>query len=142
MSHRLSYWLFAASLSLTITAPGRAQSKDTTPSASQSKPKEAEPPEEDDSAKPKEYAFNPLQAEKEVSVGEFYLKKGSLVAAIARFTEATKWNPGYAEAYLKLGEANEKFKDKKAAKEAYTKYLELAPDAKNAHEVKKKLSKL
>jgi len=33
-------------------------------------------------------------------------------------------------------------KDSKAAKEAYTKYLELAADAKNAAEIRKKLQKL
>ena len=33
-------------------------------------------------------------------------------------------------------------KDVKAAREAYTKYLQLAPDAKNAAEVRKKLEKL
>src|ERR1043166_9396784 len=89
--------------------------------------KEAEPPEEDEAAKPTDYAFNPLQAEKELKVGEFYMKKGSYGAAVARFIEATKWNPTLAEAYLKLGEAAEKYKDLKAAKEAYTKYLALAP---------------
>ena len=104
--------------------------------------KEEEPPEEDDSAKPKEYAFNPLQASKEIQVGDFYLKKGSVGAAIKRYTEATRWNPTSAEAYLKLGDAELKFKDDKAAKEAYTKYLELAPDAKNAAVIKKKLSRM
>jgi tetratricopeptide (TPR) repeat protein len=118
-----------------------AQSKDAAP-PKLTQPKESEPPEEDDSAKPKEYAFNPLQAEKEVTVGNFYMKKGSYTAAVARFTEATRWNPTLAEAYLRLGEAEEKFKDPKAAKEAYSKYLQLAPDAKNAAEIKKKLSKL
>jgi tetratricopeptide (TPR) repeat protein len=118
----------------------KAQAKE--PSKQQSQQKEAEPPEEDDSAKPTEYAFNPLQAEKELKVGEFYLKKGTYGAAVARFTEATKWNPTLAEAYLKLGEAEEKYKNLKAAKEAYTKYLELAPDAKNAPEIKKKLLKM
>ncbi len=108
----------------------------------QTQPKEAEPPEEDESSKPTEYAFNPLQAEKELTVGNYYMKKGSYKAAVARFTEATKWNPALAEAYLKLGEAAEKYKDPKAAKEAYSKYLELAPDSKNAPLIKKKLAKM
>jgi tetratricopeptide (TPR) repeat protein len=138
MSYRIHYWLFAALLSLPGAVPARAQSKDAKPAP----PKEAEPPEEDESAKPKQYAFNPLQAEKEVSVGDFYMKKGSTAAAIARFTEATKWNPTYAEAFLKLGQADEKLGDRKGAKEAYAKYLELAPDAKNAGEIKKKISKM
>ena len=54
---------------------------------------------------------------------------------------ATKWDPGSAEAFLKLGEADEKLKDRDGAREAYTKYLALAPDAKNAAEIKKKIAK-
>jgi tetratricopeptide (TPR) repeat protein len=100
------------------------------------------PPEEDKSAQPKEYAFNPLQSKKEVTVGEFYFKKGDYRAAAGRFSEATKYNNGNAEAWLRLGDSQEKLKDPKAAREAYTKYLELAADAKNAAEVRKKLDKL
>ena len=33
----------------------------------------------------KEYVFNPLQAEKEISAGNFYLKKGNLRAAARRY---------------------------------------------------------
>ncbi len=98
-----------------------------------------EPAEEDESLAVKEYSFNPLQAEKEIKVGAYYLKKGSYRAAARRFREATRWNPGSAEAWLKLGEAQEKLKDKDAAREAYAKYLELKPDAKNAAEIRKKL---
>jgi tetratricopeptide (TPR) repeat protein len=105
-------------------------------------PKEAEPPEEDEGAKPKEYAFNPLQAQKEITVGEFYMHRKSFTAAAGRFTEATRWNPGLADAYLKLAEADEKLNDRKGAKQAYSKYLELAPDAKNAAAIKKKIEKM
>lgn len=106
----------------------------------QAPPKEQAPPEEDETlTAKKEYAFNPLKAEDEVKVGGFYLKKGSYKAAASRFLEATKWNPGMAEAYFLLGEAEEKLKDEKAAREAWAKFLELAPDDKRAEEVKKKL---
>ena len=99
-----------------------------------------EPAEEDKTlAPPKEYSFNPLQAESEIKTGEFYFKKGNFKAASLRFREATKWNPQSAQAYLRLGNSLEKAKDMKGAREAYTKYLELAPDAKNAPEIKKKL---
>jgi len=100
------------------------------------------PPEEDTSISTKEYAFNPLQAKKEILVGNEYYKKGSYRAAVGRYTEATKWNSGEPEAWLRLGEAQEKLKDKKAAHDAYSKYLELAGDAKNAEEIRKKLEKL
>lgn len=104
--------------------------------------KEEEPPEEDESLKPAEYTFNPLQASKEMSAGRFYLKKGNYRAAARRFVEATRWNPNDPEAFLLLGEAREKAKDHKAAREAYQKYLALAPDSKQAAEVRKKLAKL
>ena len=103
---------------------------------------EVEPPEEDESAKPKEYAFNPLQAEKEMRIGNFYWKKKSFKAAAMRYEEATKWNPGDAEAWLKLGEAREKLKDSAAAKAAYEQFLTLAEDDKRADDVKKRVSKL
>lgn len=103
-------------------------------------PATQEPPEEDTKlVETKEYTFNPLQAEKEVRTGNFYAKKGNHKAASQRYLEATKWNPGLAEAWLRLGESLEKRKDGKGAKEAYAKYLELAPDAKNAALIKKKL---
>ncbi|MBM3783001.1 MAG: tetratricopeptide repeat protein [Acidobacteria bacterium] len=99
-----------------------------------------EPPEEDSTLVEKtNYAFNPLQAEKELKIGDFYMKKASYKAATLRYREATKWNPGYADAWLKLGACLEKARDAKGAREAYAKYLELAPDAKNAAEIKKKL---
>ena len=111
------------------------------------RPKPAEtreeiPPEEDASISVREYSFNPLQAEKELKIGNYYFHKGSYRAAALRFREATKWNEGYPDAWLRLGEAQEKLKDHKAAREAYAKYVELSPDARNAADIRKKLAKL
>ena len=108
----------------------------------QAKPQQQEPPEEDEALTPKEYSFNPLQANKELQIGNYYFKKKNYRAAAKRFTEATKWNPTFAEAYLRLGESDEKLKDTAAARQAYSKYLELAPDAKNAEDIKKRLAKV
>src|SRR5436309_15941918 len=116
-------------------APGKKDSKPV-------QPQEQAPPEEDESLVPKEYSFNPLQAAKELRVGNYYFKKGSYRAAAQRFQEATRWDNTLAEAYLRLGEAREKQRDHKAAAEAYAKYIEMAPDAKDAPEVKKRLAKL
>jgi tetratricopeptide (TPR) repeat protein len=101
---------------------------------------EQEPPEEDESLAPKTYSFNPLEAEKDIKVGLYYFKKGNFKASTSRFREATLWNPTSAEAFLRLGESEEKLKDKKAADDAYTKYLALSPDGKEAEAVKKKLA--
>jgi tetratricopeptide (TPR) repeat protein len=100
------------------------------------------PPEEDKAKLTEEYSFNPVKSNKDVSVGEFYFKKNDYKAAAGRFREATKWNDGNAEAWLRLGDAEDKMHDAKAAREAWEKYLMLAPDAKNAAEVRKKLDKL
>ena len=100
------------------------------------------PPEEDKSLSVTEYSFNPLQAEKELQTGNYYFKKGSYRAAASRFREATRWNGGLSDAWLRLAEAEEKLKDRPAAKEAYTKYLALAADAKNAPEIRKKIAKM
>ena len=107
----------------------------------QQQTQEQEPPEEDESLAPKTYSFNPLEAEKDLKIGLYYFKKGNYKASTSRFREATLWNPTFAEAFLRLGESEEKLKDKKAADEAYTKYLALAPDAKDAEAIKKKLAR-
>ena len=104
--------------------------------------KEEIPPEEDKALTPEEFSFNPLEAEKWVNVGNQYFKKGKYRAAENRYRGATKWNEGYGEAWLRLGEVEEKLKDIPAAKEAYTKYLEVAADAKNAAQIRKRLEKL
>ncbi len=107
---------------------------------SKTEQKEQALPEEDESLAPKEYTFNPLEAEHDLKVGNYYFKKSNYKGALNRFREATRWNPTLAEAYLRLGETEEKMKDKPAALEAYAKYLELAPDSKEAESIKKKLA--
>jgi tetratricopeptide (TPR) repeat protein len=104
--------------------------------------KDAIPPEEDTSIGTTTYSFNPLQAKKDVEIGNEYAKKHSYRAAANRFLSATKYNDGDADAWLRLGEMEEKLRDKPAAHDAYSKYLELAADAKNAAEIKKRLDKL
>ena len=138
MSRRLSALVFLAAVFLHAQGPVLKKRGETQPQAQ----KDGLPPEEDTSVTTNEYAFNPLQAKKEITVGNEYFKKHSYRAAAGRYTEATKWNGGDAEAWLRLGEAQERLKDQKAAREAYTKYLDLASDAKNAEEIRKKLEKL
>ena len=104
--------------------------------------KEEVPPEEDTSLVTTKYSFNPLQSKKDVLVGKEYAKKGNHRAAAGRYMEATKWDDSNSEAWLLLGEADEKLKDKNAARDAYKKYLETAADAKNAADIRKKLEKL
>jgi tetratricopeptide (TPR) repeat protein len=107
--------------------------------------KEEIPPEEDTSLATENYSFNPLQSRKDVTVGDEYAKKHNFRAAAGRYRSATKWDDGNTTAWLKLGEAEEKLKDPDAARKAYSKFLELATDAKDtktAAEVRKRMEKL
>lgn len=97
------------------------------------------PPEEDESFKEKEYTFNPLQATKELNVGNFYFKRGKYQSAARRFEEATRWNPTYGDAFLRWAETLEKLREKDKAKEIYAKFLEVAPDDKRVPEIKKRI---
>ena len=100
-----------------------------------------EPPEEDESLIPKVYALNPVQAKKEIVAGDYYLKKPNYSAAVKRYLEATRWDPGSAEAFLKLGAAHEKLREYGPAREAYSKFLELGEDPKEKDLVRKKMAK-
>ncbi len=137
----MSRWWISLVFCAVVCAEAAAQQ--VPPPKDESKEEVELPPEEDKAAnQPKEYKFNPLQSKKEMLPGEYYFKKGDYRAAAGRFREATKWNEGNAEAWLRLGDAEEKLKDAKEARAAYTKYLELEPNAKNAAEIRKKLEKL
>ena len=101
-------------------------------------------PEEDDSLRPKTFPFNPLEAERNIKVGEFYMRQGTARgyrAAVGRFEDATRYNPGSAEAFLKLGEAEQKLKHSDKAKSAFEKAVKLAPpDSKVARDARKKIA--
>jgi Flp pilus assembly protein TadD len=133
------------SILLLLAATAAAQQSDTKKPDSKgqdSKENVQLPPEEDAAAIPEQYSFNPVKSKRDVSVGEFYFKKGDYKGAAQRFTSATKWNDGNAEAWLRLGETKEKQQDADGAREAYERFLQLAPNAKNTGEVKKRLEKL
>jgi tetratricopeptide (TPR) repeat protein len=112
------------------------------PPASPPAVQEQEPPEEDPDLKPKEYSFNPLEASRNITAGNFYFKKANYRAAARRYLEATKWDPNSPEGFLKLGESYEKLRDFNNARETYDKYLTIASDAKDIDAVKKKLAHL
>src|SRR4051812_30317603 len=139
----MSRWIVAL-LAIGIAAAQQPQQKklETERQKPATSPKEEVPPEEDTALTTTEYSFNPLQSTKDVNVGNQYYKNKKFRAAEMRYTSATKWNDGNAEAWLRLAEVAERLKDTAKAKQAYEKYLELAADAKNAAGIREKGDKL
>jgi tetratricopeptide (TPR) repeat protein len=88
------------------------------------------------------YAFNPIQAKKDLKVGKFYSRRGSVRAAAGRYLEATKWNPLYAEAHWRLGEARELLGQGPQALDSYLSYLSLEPKGKQAAHVQERVAEL
>src|ERR1700675_3718097 len=91
---------------------------------------------------PDKPTWDPLRAEKDLEVGQYYMKKGDLDAAIDRFQDATTAKPGYAIPFRFLAEAQEKRGLKKQAIKSYQRYLDLYPHAEDRDKVRKKIAKL
>lgn len=91
---------------------------------------------------PDQPMWDPLRAEKDLEVGQYYMRKGDVDAAIDRFQDATTAKPGYAIPFRYLGEAQEKKGLKKPAIKSYRRYLDLVPHADDADKIKKKIGKL
>lgn len=89
-----------------------------------------------------EYVFNPIQARKDVKIGDFYARKGSHRAAVARYLEATKWHPQYAEAYLKLARSREQLSQPAEALDAYRSFLGLEEKGKKAAQARRRVAAL
>lgn len=99
--------------------------------------------EDEDFARPKQtYAFNPVQATKELKVGNYYFKKGSYAAAASRYLEATRWDDNFADAYWRLAITHERLKNPREAIDAYTRYLALDPTGKKAREARRQLERM
>lgn len=87
-------------------------------------------------------AWDPLRAEKDLEVGQYYMHKGDVDAAIDRFEDAIQAKPGYAIPFRCLGEAQEKKGLKRDALKSYTRYLDLVPHADDRLKIEKKIEKL
>lgn len=86
--------------------------------------------------------WDPLRAEKDLEVGQYYMRRGDVDAAIDRFQDATIAKPGYAVPFRFLGEAQEKKGLRKQAIKSYQRYLDLYPHAEDREKIQKKIDKL
>jgi len=119
-----------------------SSSKPANPPSTPPKPAAKQKKESATQNAPDQPAWDPLRAEKDLEVGQYYMKKGDIDAAIDRFQDAAVAKPGYAIPFRFLGEAQEKKGLKKQAIKSYQRYLDLYPHAEDGDKVRKKIDKL
>ena len=109
---------------------------DSSSGASSSNPTPKAPPASDLTT------YDPVTAEEDVEVGQFYVRKGDIDAAIGRFQDAIRLRSNFAKPRLLAAEAYEKQGDKRDAVKYYKEYLQVFPHAPDAKKVQGKIEKL
>jgi tetratricopeptide (TPR) repeat protein len=142
------YWMLAVAGSFLLlqsaSAHPQAPPQEGSPKPSQATAQKPPKPNTDSATQnaPDQPTWDPLRAEKDLEVGQYYMRKGDLDAAIDRFQDAIVAKPGYAIPFRYLGEAQEKKKLKRQAIRSYRRYLDLVPRADDAQKVRNKIEKL
>ena len=151
---RMFLWMLLGGAALVGISTGRAIAQEPQPQEQPAPERPADEPATKKKTPPKKNADNatqsapeqptwdPLRAEKDLEVGQYYMRKGDLDAAIDRFQDATTAKPGFAIPFRFLGEAQEKKGLKKQAIKSYQRYLDMVPHADDADKVKKKIERL
>ncbi|HTD57131.1 MAG TPA: tetratricopeptide repeat protein [Silvibacterium sp.] len=88
------------------------------------------------------YIYSPKLAAQDTKVGGFYLDTGDYKGAYARFKEATKVDPGNADAVFGLAEAARALKMNNEAADNYRIYLDAVPSGSKAKAARKALAGL
>jgi tetratricopeptide (TPR) repeat protein len=114
------------------SASGRPELIRDTDAAEGKESTEAEPAKE----------LNPLLAEQNISIGNFYLKRKNYAAAIQRYLDALEYQPDSVQACEALARAYEKNGDLSKAAGAYRNFVERNPDSPKSGEFRAKLEKL
>ncbi|HXO88847.1 MAG TPA: tetratricopeptide repeat protein [Candidatus Acidoferrales bacterium] len=86
--------------------------------------------------------YDPVTAEEDVEVGQFYVRKGDIDAAIGRFQDAIRLRSNFAKPRLLAAEAYEKKGDKVDAVKYYKEYLQVFPKAPDAKKIQSRIEKL
>lgn len=146
----LVHWMLTIAGIVLFSSGMALRAQEPTPESS-SKPADAPAPKKADKKQkpdnatqnaPDQPTWDPLRAEKDIEVGQYYMRKGDVDAAIDRFQDATTAKPGYAIPFRYLGEAQEKKGLRKQAIASYSRYLDLYPHAEDSGKIRKKIDKL
>jgi Tfp pilus assembly protein PilF len=88
------------------------------------------------------YPYDPHRAEKDLEVGNYYLKQKNYRAALERFRDALLYKPGDAEATYALALTQEKLELLSQAYKSYNRYLEILPEGPRARDAKMAVERL
>jgi tetratricopeptide (TPR) repeat protein len=100
----------------------------------------AEGTDQQEAAEPKEP--NPMLAEENLEIGDFYYKRKNYKAAIQRYIEALEYQPDLIKAFEALARAYEKNDEFDKAINTCKDFLEKYPDSPKATDFRDKLSEL
>jgi tetratricopeptide (TPR) repeat protein len=88
------------------------------------------------------HPWNPYRAMKDDEVGDFYFKRKSYKAALARYQDALVWKEKDAVANFRMAQCYEKLDQPDQAIVHYQEYLKILPQGPFAREAQKALQKL
>jgi|SRR5689334_521267 tetratricopeptide (TPR) repeat protein len=123
-------------------SPNESSSKQTQIDLSPPADDAAKHPNSDISDVTEMHTWNPHKAQKDIEVGEFYLKRKNYRAAEDRFREALEYKPGDAVATYRLAEALDALGQSPEAIKNYQEYLKIPSNEKFASDAKKALARL
>jgi tetratricopeptide (TPR) repeat protein len=86
--------------------------------------------------------WDPMKAQKDVEIGDFYYKKENYRAAESRYREALYWQDNNAQATFRLATCLEKLTRPDEAKKYYESYLKILPHGPSAAEAQRALERL
>lgn len=90
------------------------------------------------------HPWNPMKANKDIQIGDFYFKRRNYKAALDRYKEALYYKNNDAAASFRVAECEEKLGDRAEARKYFEQYLKILPEgplAKDAHAQLAKLEK-
>jgi tetratricopeptide (TPR) repeat protein len=85
---------------------------------------------------------DPARAKKDAEVGGFYFKSGNYPGALARFQDATTYDPTNVDAIFGLAESQRMLKKKEDAARNYQLYLDIVPNGPKSKQALKALKEL
>jgi tetratricopeptide (TPR) repeat protein len=88
------------------------------------------------------HPWNPYRAMKDDEVGDYYFKRKSYRAALARYQDALIWKEKDAVANFRMAQCYEKLDQPDQAIPHYEEYLKILPDGPYAKDARKALEKL